>query len=428
MNKKFLTILSLISLRGLITPILRKVIRTFFSDKTTNQIVVLISYIGGIIRIITALFGLVLFYNLIESFNFSDLLSVTGLVSAVTTFLLILRDNLVDALNKGFPSLDKTSILSKVIKYLKAIGSGNGGRIGIPEPINSMLDASVKSNIIHNVEEAERNFFSLRRLYNKHAGQLSWHTVSAPVEVADGYSWYTYLGIAVGVILVVGAGVALYCYMKTPDNVETIIAEPYTGEGPSFFRRFINWITGNKPVTAPDPGNMGEELPFYPELTTPERMKRFWDRIYGRYMSPNRFPDAPTIDPNIPSTPESTPSKMYSRIREFFRSPESPLAHKGKSRDTSMGGRSMYMDDSSSEGSSSSSIPDITLTTPRQSTMNLSSEGSTSSTPTQRTVNLSSSDLEGRTVSPDMKDYYSSYNVNVTTERAEMPDYSSVWR
>ena len=88
----------------------------------------------------------------------------------------------------------------------------------------------------------------------------------------------------------------------------------------------------------------------------------------------------------------------------------------------------MYMDDSSSEGSSSSSIPDITLTTPRQSTMNLSSEGSTSSTPTQRTVNLSSSDLEGRTVSPDMKDYYSSYNVNVTTERAEMPDYSSVWR
>ena len=89
MNKKFLTILSLISLRGLITPILRKVIRTFFSDKTTNQIVVLISYIGGIIRIITALFGLVLFYNLIESFNFSDLLSVTGLVSAVTTFLLI---------------------------------------------------------------------------------------------------------------------------------------------------------------------------------------------------------------------------------------------------------------------------------------------------------------------------------------------------
>ena len=85
----------------------------------------------------------------------------------------------------------------------------------------------------------------------------------------------------------------------------------------------------------------------------------------------------------------------------------------------------MYMDDSSSEGSSSSSIPDITLTTPRQSTMNLSSEGST---PTQRTVNLSSSDLEGRTVSPDMKDYYSSYNVNVTTERAEMPDYSSVWR
>ena len=88
----------------------------------------------------------------------------------------------------------------------------------------------------------------------------------------------------------------------------------------------------------------------------------------------------------------------------------------------------MYMDDSSSEGSSSSSIPDITLTTPRQSTMNLSSEGSTSSTPTQRTVNLSSSDLEGRTVSPDMKDYYSNYNVNVTTERAEMPDYSSVWR
>ena len=86
------------------------------------------------------------------------------------------------------------------------------------------------------------------------------------------------------------------------------------------------------------------------------------------------------------------------------------------------------MDDSSSEGSSSSSIPDITLTTPRQSTVNLSSEGSTSSTPTQRTVNLSSSDLEGRTVSPDMKDYYSSYNVNVTTERAEMPDYSSVWR
>ena len=101
--------------RGIFAPILRKIIRTFFSDKTTNQIVVLISYIGGIIRIITALFGLVLFYNLIESFNFSDLLSVTGLVSAVTTFLLILRDNLVDALNKGFPSLDKTSILSKVI-------------------------------------------------------------------------------------------------------------------------------------------------------------------------------------------------------------------------------------------------------------------------------------------------------------------------
>ena len=92
MNKKFLTILSLISAcmsRGIFAPILRKIIRTFFSDKTTNQIVVLISYIGGIIRIITALFGLVLFYNLIESFNFSDLLSVTGLVSAVTTFLLI---------------------------------------------------------------------------------------------------------------------------------------------------------------------------------------------------------------------------------------------------------------------------------------------------------------------------------------------------
>ena len=82
MNKKFLTILSLISAcmsRGIFAPILRKIIRTFFSDKTTNQIVVLISYIGGIIRIITALFGLVLFYIMSKAKLIDYLKAATGI-------------------------------------------------------------------------------------------------------------------------------------------------------------------------------------------------------------------------------------------------------------------------------------------------------------------------------------------------------------
>ena len=82
MNKNFLTILSLISAcmsRGIFAPILRKIIRTFFSDKTTNQIVVLISYIGGIIRIITALFGLVLFYIMSKAKLIDYLKAATGI-------------------------------------------------------------------------------------------------------------------------------------------------------------------------------------------------------------------------------------------------------------------------------------------------------------------------------------------------------------
>ena len=86
MNKKFLTVLSLISAcmsRGIFAPILRKIIRTFFSDKTTNQIVVLISYIGGIIRIITALFGLVLFYIMSKAKLIDYLKAATGITLGV---------------------------------------------------------------------------------------------------------------------------------------------------------------------------------------------------------------------------------------------------------------------------------------------------------------------------------------------------------
>ena len=92
LNKKFLTILSLISAcmsRGIFAPILRKIIRTFFSDKTTNQILLILSYFGGIIRMVTSLFGILLFYNLIESFNFSSLLTISGITSALTSFMII---------------------------------------------------------------------------------------------------------------------------------------------------------------------------------------------------------------------------------------------------------------------------------------------------------------------------------------------------
>ena len=122
MNKKFLTILSLLSFRGLIVPIFRKVIRTFFSDRATNQIITVLSYIGGITRVISAIFGLILFYNLVESFNFSSLLSISGIMTAITTFLFILRDNLVNALNKGFPDRPDHSIITKIVEYLKDIG------------------------------------------------------------------------------------------------------------------------------------------------------------------------------------------------------------------------------------------------------------------------------------------------------------------
>ena len=89
LNKKFLTILSIISMRGIFAPILRKIIRTFFSDKTTNQILLILSYFGGIIRMVTSLFGILLFYNLIESFNFSSLLTISGITSALTSFMII---------------------------------------------------------------------------------------------------------------------------------------------------------------------------------------------------------------------------------------------------------------------------------------------------------------------------------------------------
>ena len=321
--------------RGIFAPILRKIIRTFFSDKTTNQILLILSYFGGIIRMVTSLFGILLFYNLIESFNFSSLLTISGITSALTSFMIILRDNIVNFFNKGFPELDakgnEGSLIKKARDYVKSFGPE------ITEKNSKDKDNPLQA-IIATTLEGEKKYFSLRRMYNKFfnpgwvddTGKFIFEVVEPVLDTNDhvkhGLSGGAIAGIVIGCVVGVALCIGLYYYFshRTTDTiVEPSMPRRPLGRGYSLVDNQVDNVV---PEINPSPVH-------------DSAMKRFWFRIFHRdkaningerYVSPSQLPEAPVTPPSQLSN--SSPSRWES-FKQYFKSPESPLANKGKGKD-----------------------------------------------------------------------------------------------
>ena len=324
--------------RGIFAPILRKIIRTFFSDKTTNQILLILSYFGGIIRMVTSLFGILLFYNLIESFNFSSLLTISGITSALTSFMIILRDNIVNFFNKGFPELDaegnEGSLIKKARDYVKSFGPE------ITEKNSKDKDNPLQA-IIATTLEGEKKYFSLRRMYNKFfnpgwvddTGKFIFDVVEPVLDTNDhvkhGLSGGAIAGIVIGCVIGVALCIGLYYYF-THRNTDTIV-EPSMPRRP--LGRGYSLVDNQVDNVVPE---------INPSPVHDSAMKRFWFRIFHRdkaningerYVSPSQLPDAPVTPPSQVSN--SSPSRWES-FKQYFKSPESPLANKGKGKDKAL--------------------------------------------------------------------------------------------
>ena len=92
--KTIFTNLSKISFKNIFGPFIKSFLRVFFSDRKTATILKIIGSFFGLFRLMNAMLGFLIFINI---YDFKNHYSI---ITSLLTYLKLLRNNFIEALNK----------------------------------------------------------------------------------------------------------------------------------------------------------------------------------------------------------------------------------------------------------------------------------------------------------------------------------------
>ena len=297
-----------ISFKNIFGPIIKRILKIFFSDRRTANILRILGSFFGLFRFLNASLGFLIFLNVFDFKNFS----FYSIPSSIISFLHLLKSNFEEVMDKYYPNHPhipenvKTTFNDSVEKISEVIHD-NPSVSGVIDKIHNEVD---KNNT-----EVDGKFSSLRKLYSDYVNK--WFTTTptneTPEIITDHYNLFTDWKFYVGAVIIAGV---LYFVVAS-------IISHFRGNNSDFNTP----LRGSNP-NLDTPGNV-----YHPETPSKTFFSNYWERFYnfvkkvsgndGNSISPSDFPDAPIHTPVSKS--------RFPWFSNLF-TPKSPLQGKGKHR------------------------------------------------------------------------------------------------